>query len=279
MAHNSLPSHKGSLFLPIWLCLLSLATNSLTLLAFSAPLESPHLASSTSLLSAVLLVIDLILILSVGQLRHKESVLTLVLIGIAIISVLHAATSALLAERYAPLLDPPPPRTQIHDPGFFASLKRVAKGIVAFLGVSLPIALLHIAIVAAFALLTFSVIVRAYDASLTPDGLIFKVNPWRKRHGGSVTESNGKPYNLHLACRGIRLDNPPVFLEGVVPNATVEQEVGFPRPLPVRRTVLVETEQGIPGKIGAGWILDMLRDGELTSADTEVRVCYYDRPG
>lgn len=47
----------------------------------------------------------------------------------------------------------------------------------------------------------------------------------------------------------------------------------------VRRTILVESDQGVAGRVGADWVLRMLKDGELTSGDFETRVCFWDRPG
>ncbi|KAK4705516.1 hypothetical protein P7C70_g681, partial [Phenoliferia sp. Uapishka_3] len=276
MAANSLPPHYGSLFLPIWLTVLSLATNSLSLLAFVVPTESPRLTSWTAVCSTFALLIQLILVLAVGQLRHQENILTLVLLGVAIISTIHAAVSARLVIEYTPLLvspAAPPPET-----GFFQSLKRVFVGLFAFLSVSLPIVVLQIAIFVAFVLLTINVILRAYDASLAPQGHIYKVNPWRRPTGGStgVSDINGRPYNLHLACRGAELD--PILALGANGEGNVTAGV-LKNPTFVRRTILVENEQGVPGSVGAEWVMQMLREGTLTSSDTDIRVCFYDRPG
>lgn len=40
----------------------------------------------------------------------------------------------------------------------------------------------------------------------------------------------------------------------------------------VRRTVLVESDQGVSGRAGASWVYRMLKDGDLTSGDFEVRL-------
>jgi hypothetical protein len=55
--------------------------------------------------------------------------------------------------------------------------------------VSLPLALLHIAVVAAFFLLALNVIIRTIDASVEPSGQRWKVNPWiwsRKHFPGEL---------------------------------------------------------------------------------------------
>ncbi|KAL8293610.1 hypothetical protein RQP46_000311 [Phenoliferia psychrophenolica] len=274
IANNALPPHFGSMFYPLWLTILSLLTNMLALFAFVVPNESPHLASWTAFMSAAALGVQLILILAVGQLRHRENVLTLVLIGIALLSTLHAGASAHLVFEYAPLLEAPVDLETREAPGFVASLKRVGSYLFTFFSVSLPIAVLHVAILASFALLTLSVILRSYDASLQPSGQLWKVNPWRTKTGGStgVSEIGGRPYILHLACRGVDVE--PIFAAGSNTTVAVTKNPTF-----VRRTVLVETEQGVPGVIGAAWIMDMLREGSFTSPDTDIRVCFYDRPG
>ena len=195
------------------------------------------------------------------------------------LSTLHAGASAHLVFEYAPLLEAPAERETREAPGFVASLKRVGSYLFTFLSISLPIAVLHIALFAAFVLLSVSVILRAYDASLAPSGQLWKVNPWRTKTGGStgVSEINGRPYILHLACRGVEVD-PILAVAGTTldSNTTIGIEKN---PTFVRRTVLVETEQGVPGAIGADWVLRLLREGSLTSPDTDIRVCFYDRPG
>ncbi|KAM0754952.1 hypothetical protein T439DRAFT_377353 [Meredithblackwellia eburnea MCA 4105] len=280
IAHNALPPHFGSMFLPVWLTLLALLTNILSLIAFLVPAESPKLSVYTNLASAFALLTQLILILAVGQLRHRENILTLVLIGIAIISTLHAAASARLVLSYRTLLRPPVVRPRSEVTGFWASLKRVATEILSFLSVSLPIVVLHVAIVLAFVLLTLAVISRAYDASLNPQGQLWKVNPWRKKTGTGVTEINGRPFMLHLACRGIDVDPyPPLTTTASPTNVNTSSLVNMKDPAIVRRTILIETEQGIPGAVGAKWVTSLLKQGVLTSPDTDVRVCFYDRPG
>ena len=47
----------------------------------------------------------------------------------------------------------------------------------------------------------------------------------------------------------------------------------------MRRTLLIESEHGIPAAVDGEWLLRMLKDGELNSGDIETRVCLWDRPG
>lgn len=72
------------------------------------------------------------------------------------VSTLHAAASAHLVVEYAPLLESPPPQATSDTTGFVASLKRVTSAVFSFLSVSLPIAILHIAIFAGFVLLSLN---------------------------------------------------------------------------------------------------------------------------
>lgn len=81
MSNNALPRHFGSMFVPLWLSILSLLTNVLALFAFVVPRESPHLATWTALASAGALLLELILILAVGQLRHKVLQSTRIVFG------------------------------------------------------------------------------------------------------------------------------------------------------------------------------------------------------
>lgn len=88
-----------------------------------------------------------------------------------------------------------------------------------------------------------------------------------------MSEINGRPYILHLACRGVEVE--PILLA-----AGGNSTIGVAKnPTFIRRTILIETEQGVPGAVGADWVSKMLKEGTLTSTDTDVRVCFYDRPG
>lgn len=88
----------------------------------------------------------------------------------------------------------------------------------------------------------------------------------------------GHYYRVHLACRGVGLDDPPYFDSQQTALAVNGTASSFGRPT-VRRTVLVESEQGVPGAVDAEWLVKMLREGDLNSGDVETRVCFWDRPG
>ena len=91
-----------------------------------------------------------------------------------------------------------------------------------------------------------------------------------------MLQSKGREYRVHLACRGVGLEDPPSFGATAAPvNSTIKPlERGS-----VRRTILVEGERGVPANHDAEWVLRMLKDGDLNSGDVEIRVCYWDRPG
>lgn len=91
-----------------------------------------------------------------------------------------------------------------------------------------------------------------------------------------LLQSKGREYRVHLACRGVGLEDPPSFRATAQPvNTTFSAlERGS-----VRRTILVEGERGVPAAKDAEWVLRMLKDGDLNSGDVEIRVCFWDRPG
>ncbi|GAA6012881.1 hypothetical protein JCM10207_008364 [Rhodosporidiobolus poonsookiae] len=282
--NTALPPHRGSMFVPIWVSFLSCTTNTAALLAFLFPHESPLLAFYTSAGGGFFALLTLILSVSVTQLRVVEGPLTFILLALAIVSSIHAALSAALTDKYAPLLDPP----EELDPdeagasGFWASVKRGGRATLGFLGISLPIAAAHVAVLLAFVLIAINIILRAVDASVEQSGQRWKVDPWlwQRKHfpeiGRGIFQSfRGRDYRVHLSCRGVGLDDPPFVSAGQQTTASVET---LQRPL-VRRTLLVESEQGVPGSVDAEWLVKMLKDGDLNSGDVETRVCFWDRPG
>ncbi|GAA5877722.1 hypothetical protein JCM16303_000216 [Sporobolomyces ruberrimus] len=283
MQHTSLPPHRGSMFLPIWISFLSCVTNTLSILAFVFPHESPILSKFTSLGTTIFAFVSLIVIVAVTQLRVVEGALTGILFGLFIVSSIHAVVSASLTDQYAPLLAPPDDLDPEVDGGCFASFKRVCGYTASFVGISLPLALGHIAILAATVLITIGIIIRAVDASVEQPGQRWKVDAWLWTRsyfpelGRGLTNSfKGHYYRVHLACRGIGLDDPPYLTSET--SSPVNSSSTFGRPT-VRRTVLVESEQGVPGAVDAEWLLKMLREGDLNSGDVETRVCFWDRPG
>ncbi|KAK4051876.1 hypothetical protein OIV83_002581 [Microbotryomycetes sp. JL201] len=288
ITHNALPPHRGSTFLPIWVSLLSTITNILALLAFVFPLEHPLYSAYSNVTSAFLLGVILILAMAVTQLRRHENVLTLVVLLLGIASTLHAAFSAVLAARYAPILlaEPVPTRNGEAKFTFGESLMRAMRGTWSFLHVSFPLIVLHTAIPLLYILLTFSVIIRTIDSSVEQPGQRWKVNPWiwsRQRFpeiGSGLWETGGREFQVHLSCRGVGIDDPiPPYAAG-----TNSSEVTFSMPEPterkiIRRTVLIEGDQGVAGRVSSDWVFRMLKDGDLTNGDFEIRVCFWDRPG
>ncbi|GAA5982426.1 hypothetical protein JCM11641_006979 [Rhodosporidiobolus odoratus] len=295
--YSALPAHRGSMFLPIWVSFLSCTTNTAALLAFLFPHESPNLAFYTSLTSSIFALLTLIVCLSVTQLRVVEGPLTFILLALAIVSLLHSALSAALTDKYAPLLDPPEELDSElggeQPTGFWVSVKRAGRAGLGFLGISLPIAAAHLAVLVAFVLLTVNVVVRAVDSSVEQPGQRWKVEPtlWGRKYfpelGRGLFQAHGREYRIHLSCRGLGLDDPPMLtrttsspsnapIDSSPANSTSIDASGRPT---VRRTILVESEQGVPGQVDAEWVLRMLKDGDLNSGDVEIRVCWWDRPG
>jgi hypothetical protein len=138
------------------------------------------LAFYTSILTAIFALTTLIISVSVTQLRVVEGPLTFIVLALAIASALHAALSSALTDRYAPILDPPEELDPDYEPatGCWASTKHGLRSCLGFLGISLPIAAAHIAILLGFVLITINVIVRSVDASVEQPGQRWKVQPW-----------------------------------------------------------------------------------------------------
>lgn len=160
------------------LTLIPLLNCSLSILSFVFPHESPVLSKFTAVGTTIFAFVSLIVIVAVTQLRVVEGVLTCVLIGLFIISQIHAVISASLTDQYAPLLAPEDELDPEVDGGCFASFKRVCGYTASFVGISLPLALGHIAILAATVLITIGVIIRAADASVEQPGFRYKIDPW-----------------------------------------------------------------------------------------------------
>ncbi|BGP14255.1 hypothetical protein JCM10213_005854 [Rhodosporidiobolus nylandii] len=295
--HTALPAHRGSMFVPVWVSFLSCTTNTASLLSFLYPHESPYLAFYTSVTSSIFALVTLILSVSVTQLRVVEGPLTFILLALAIVSTAHAALTAALTDRYAPVLDPPeeldPEYEEAH--GFVPSLKRGVRASLGFLGISLPIAAAHVAVLVAFVLLATNIIIRAVDSSVEQPGQRWKVDPWlwQRRYfpelGRGLFQSHGREYRIHLSCRGLGLDDPallasstssgsPVFFDNSTSTVDAAAVDAQGRPT-IRRTILIESEQGVPGQVDAEWVLKMMKDGDLNSGDVETRVCWWDRPG
>ncbi|GAA5834681.1 hypothetical protein JCM9279_007080 [Rhodotorula babjevae] len=289
ISNTALPVHRGSVGIPVWVSFLSCTMNTATLLSFVYPHESPMLSFYTAVTTAIFALVALIISVSVTQLRVVEGPLTFVVLALAIVTALQSAFTASLTDRYAPLLDPPEELDPDYAPdtGFWASLKRVTRATVGFLGISLPLAAAHVAVLCAFIMLAIGLVIRSVDASVEQPGQRWKVDSWlwqRKyfpelAHG--LFQPRGREYRVHLACRGLGLDDPPFTVAADGTSATVNSSsfvstTGRPT---VRRTLLVESEQGVPAALDAEWLLRMMKDGELNSGDIETRVCYFDRPG
>lgn len=241
-AFYSLPHHRGSLFLPIWLTLLSFLVNALTLSSFSLPAtQQPMLSFATSLLSTLLCLIQLILVAAVGQLRHRESILTLVLLSVAVVSFAHSAICDKLLVRYEGTYRPEPTED---DLTFLASLKRVCLGVLQFVGLSVPLAILHVSILVIVFLLTLNVALRSYDASVQPAGQLWSLDAWEGH-------MNSYSAYVHLAC-----EEParPILASANTSDSLKAKAL---------RTVVVETDRGMPGQTGGAWVLEALRAGNL----------------
>lgn len=152
------------------------------MISFVHPGEAPIFAAYTNVISAAFTAIILILTMTVTQLRRHEGILTLVVLILAIVSFLHAAYSAVLTARYAPLLLAQDVR--VDDTGdrtsysFWYSIKRAASGTWSFLHISLPIVVLQVALPAVFLLLMISTVIRTIDSSVEQQGQRWKVQPY-----------------------------------------------------------------------------------------------------
>lgn len=276
-----LPVHRGSTFVPLWLCLLACLTQVLGLLALALPNDAPAkvLAPACHALVAVAALVALILSLAVTELRQREGALTAICAALCVIAGAHAALATALVERYADRLATHnaaehPPTTD--DLSVGASLGRVVRATARSLLVTLPFALVSVALALAASLVVLNLCARSLDSAQPPPGQTWWVDPWQKRVEGGFWEQAGPAYKLHLACRGAP-DPPYLHLSSSnVSFAAPKQPPSNPIPT---RTILFESPQGVPGKLAAGWALDLLDQGQLTSADRDVRVCYYDRPG
>lgn len=270
VAYYALPPHYGSTFLPFLLVLLGATTNVLSLLSLVIPTSAPHLGLASSWINAALIAIISILVVAVGELRRKENVLTLVVLGLVWLSAVLAALSTSFVEKHhlnEESDDEDDADAISTSPGSFRiTAYQWTVRTFSFLSLTLPLVILHGLITLTLLLLLLSVTLRAIDASAVYEGQLWTVNPWA-RHGGrdgSVGNSVGRSYKIHLDCRGTE------------PFATLNQTLQTER---ARRTILLESRQGVPGRNDARWVLDMLEQGALTSPDHEVRVCYWDRPG
>ena len=212
ISNTALPVHRGSVGIPVWVSFLSCTMNtcvpllslilsqcvhrasrradsraephppprSATLLSFVYPHESPMLSFYTAITTAIFALVALIISVSVTQLRVVEGPLTFVVLALAIATALQSAFTASLTDRYAPLLDPPEELDPDYAPdtGFWASLKRVTRATVGFLGISLPLAAAHVAVLCAFIMLAIGLVIRSVDASVEQPGQRWKVDSW-----------------------------------------------------------------------------------------------------
>lgn len=260
-------------------------------MAFVHPGTAPIFAAYTNVVSAALCSIILILAMTVTQLRRHEGVLTLVVLLLAIASTLHAAYSAVLTARYAPLLLAKGVNTiegdeaELGKYSFGKSVKRCCSGTWAFLHVSLPVVVLHVAIPAVFVLLLISTVIQCIDASVQQKGQLWRISPyiWSRQRfpeiGSGLWETGGRQFQVHLYCRGVGIDDPvPPFAPESSPVVSPAQAHTTERKI-VRRTILIESDQGVAAQSGADWVFRMLKDGDLTSGDFETRICAWDRPG
>ncbi|GAA98484.1 uncharacterized protein L969DRAFT_18205 [Mixia osmundae IAM 14324] len=266
-----LPSHRGSLFLPLWLSIFSFLSGLLSMIYYSDPLDFPAgPAKLFSLLSAILILVDVVLVGVNRQLRLEEGWLTLILLIINFVSYVHSlAATSVLPQEDAPDL-PIYQRQQAlaEQVGFFARAGENLKSFFSLLTITLPVFVLQLATTVALALIMLDLILRAYDSTVVHQQStdLYKINPSSfsvnspstLRHHDRSDDKGIFPgdFRLHLDCR---------FL------GTPVRE---PRYI---KTVLFDSDKGIPASVESSWAVDAME--HLDGNGTAYRLCIYDRPG
>lgn len=152
---------------------------------------------------------------------------------------------------------------------FGKRFKRACGVFFRFTGVTLPLLILHIAIVVALILMTADLVLRAFDSSREPPGRLWEVSP----------SEGGGPYRLHLKCGPF--GGKHRWEEDL--SAAPETNATLPR-----RTLLFFSPSGVAGQVAAEWALNISaypshpsgsRSTTKTKAHAHHRICYYDRPG
>jgi hypothetical protein len=101
-------------------------------------------------------------------------------------------------------------------------------------------------------------------------------------------ETRGREFSVHLSCHGVGINNPvPPFSSSPVSKVTMTGSDGLDaQGRETDRQMLFESDQGAAGAVGgaagvvgAEWVLKMVKDGELTSGDFEMEVCFWDQLG
>jgi hypothetical protein len=196
----------------------------ITLLFFSLP--SAALRISMSIVS-VLLIVDMIIILAVSQIRHEESWPGIASIIWAVVISLHCITT----DRVVAWGKKAEEERLTGRPETRRSLKQWLAALV-----ETVIVWVYIVIVA---LMTMTLVLRALDAGLEPDGDLIKVD--------------GNKYSVHLACFG---------------NITTDSKTGAREP-----TILLEAGEEPSEYDFEHWAYAAYMNGTIN------RYCYWDRPG
>jgi len=155
-------------------------------------------------------------------------------------------------------------------------LKNAWLTFVRFTGITLPLLILHIAIVVILVLMTADLILRAFDSSREAPGRLWDVQ----------SPDGGGEFRLHLACGAFggkhRTDDERFEMEM---EMAPESNATLPR-----RTLLFFSPSGVAGYVAAEWALNSSSydhpsssppstDLETLRTHAHQRICYFDRPG
>ncbi|EJU02534.1 hypothetical protein DACRYDRAFT_115593 [Dacryopinax primogenitus] len=246
-----LPPHRSSTSTPLLLSFISALLSLSSLLTFDTPSIMTRVVLWFCLGCAFL---DLILLVSVNSLRHRENWL-----GISsILLILATLATALGANVYVDKVYKETARAQLAMTPEEAEVRAMivatqggywAGRIKKALKVLLEFMLAFTSAIGLF-MITLNLVVVAADSTLDlpyPTSQLVSVQPPPSRW----------PYNIHIACAGQR--------NNTVPPSLVS--AGKQRPV-----MLYESMSGIPGTLGGEWVFRLAEEGVE-------RACIWDRPG
>ncbi|KAG9025179.1 hypothetical protein FS837_005061, partial [Tulasnella sp. UAMH 9824] len=258
-----LPTHRGSRVLPLWFAGIATWLSLSTLTLFWTPSRATRISLKISLGVAF---VDLIVLSTIPEFLHRESVLTILtctlaigVIGICLISnnliqeakeeegkiIENRARNLREAERRAEILFLAEEQNY-----WLKQLWRAFKITISFLLVFFTSIILI--------LVTINLLIRTYDSTYPL--------PFKNSHLHKIRPLDASyTFRVHLACTG------PNTLHQ--PNNSAYSDALKPGPLHRVPTILYESPSKVSGTEGAEWLLDMRDRGDVG------RVCLWDRPG
>ncbi|KAG8914070.1 hypothetical protein FRC00_000897 [Tulasnella sp. 408] len=258
-----LPTHRGSRVLPLWFAGIATWLSLSTLTLFWTPSRATRISLKISLAVAF---VDLIVLSTVPEFLHRESVLTILTCTLAIGVIAICLTSNNLVqeakeeegkiiENRARNLREAERRAEIlflaeEQNYWLKQLWRVFKITISFLLVFFTSIILI--------LVTINLLIRTYDSTYPL--------PFKNSHLHKIRPQDASyTFRVHLACTG------PNTLHQ--PNNSASSDALKPGPVHRVPTILYEAPSKVSGTEGAEWLLDMRDRGDVG------RVCLWDRPG